>query len=133
MPRVIPSVPHLPHSAIVKAPGLLPMRYRLGELAEALGIPPRIIHRWMMDKELPYTRDGQGHLWINGEQCKDWINRVRREQDGQRLAPDEAYCLRCCQPVKLINPTERQNGRRVLLAGECPNCGAAINRGVRRG
>ena len=67
---------HLPHAVIVKAPGLLPMLYRLGELAEELEISPRVVREWM-DKGLPYTRDAHGHLWINGQQFAEWVNQLR--------------------------------------------------------
>lgn len=133
MQQVKSSAPHLPHSAIVKAPGLLPMQYGLGELAEELEISPRIVREWM-EKGLPYTRDAQGHLWISGQQFTEWINQIRsaRKQRGQRLALDEAYCLRCHKPVKLVNATRRQNGKQILLNGQCPDCAGQVNRGIRR-
>lgn len=132
MQKVKSSAPHLPHSAIVKAPGLLPMQYRLGELAEALAVSPSIVHRWM-DNGLPYTRDGQSHLWFNGTHCKDWIDQTRSKREGPKLAADEAYCLRCSRPVKLHHPSQTANGRQMLLTGKCPVCDAVINRGVRCG
>ena len=133
MPRDTRSLPRLPHSAIVKAPGLLPMQYRLAELADELAVSPRVVREWM-ERGLTYTQDGQGHLWIDGRHVIEWVSQIRnaRKKRGQRLALNEAYCLRCRQAIKL-NPTRRrENGKQVLVSGQCPNCAGVINRGIRR-
>jgi hypothetical protein len=122
----------LSHAVIVRAPGLLPMWYTPGELAQDLGISVRAIRDWQRFG-LPYRRDERGHLWIDGRQFAAWVKAVCQPRPGRRLNQNEAYCLHCRGPVKLINPTRQRHGNQVTLRGECPQCGNAIFRGGRHG
>jgi hypothetical protein len=122
----------LPHSVIVRAPGLMPMLYKPSELAEHLGILSRTIRQWV-SKGLPHQRDARGHLWINGEELARWVEVQRSLKRGPKLKADEAYCVRCRRAVKLIAPARNTNGKRTLLQGKCPQCGASVNKGVRDG
>ena len=122
----------IPHSVIVRAPGLLPMLYKTSELAEELDIPRSRLHNWVRDG-LPCQRDGRGHLWINGEELAAWVETQRTARRGPSLAPDQAYCLRCHRAVIPSDPTRRVRGKQVLLQGTCPECGTKVNRGVSRG
>jgi endogenous inhibitor of DNA gyrase (YacG/DUF329 family) len=47
------------------------------------------------------------------------------------LAHDEAYCLHCKKPVKLLNPLVSHRGKLNLVQGKCPICGTTVNRGGR--
>ena len=120
------------HLVIVRAPGLLPMLYRATELAEELGISPRVVRRWV-GKGISHQRDSRGHIWIDGEEFAAWVDSQRRAPRGPRLGPGEGYCLRCRRAVRLSNPTRREDGRSPILRGTCPKCGATVNRGVRDG
>jgi uncharacterized protein with PIN domain len=121
---------HIPHGVIVRAPGLLPMLYKISELSGDLGIPKRTLYEWL-DVGAPYQRDRSGHIWINGAEFKTWVIQTKKgNRSKQKLKPDEAFCLRCNHPVQLIN-TQRTHvkGRLFLIRGLCPACGAKINRG----
>ena len=122
----------LPHGVIVRAPGLLPMLYRATELAEDLDVSIWVIRQWAR-KGMPYQRDARGHLWINGVEFAEWAEVQRGLRRSPKLGQDEAYCLRCGEAVKLVNPTRRVDGKRVLLQAICPQCGARINKGVSYG
>jgi hypothetical protein len=113
---------------IVRAPGLLPMLYSPRELEQELGVPSRIIREWIK-KGMPYQRDPQGHIWINGAKFAEWVVGVRKGRLRMPLEPDEAFCLKCKMPVKLINPRESHRGKLVLIQGKCSHCGSAVNRG----
>jgi hypothetical protein len=119
----------LPHAIIVRAPGLLPMLYRATDLAEDLEVSIRTVRQWAR-RGMPYQRDSRGHLWINGVEFAAWVEIQRGLRRGPVLGQDEAYCLRCAEPVKLVNPTRRVDGKRVLLQATCPTCGIRINKGV---
>jgi hypothetical protein len=58
----------IPHAAITRAPGLLPMQYTLVELATELGLSARTLREWVSNTDLtvPHQRDGRGHIWIEG-------------------------------------------------------------------
>ncbi len=118
-----------PHTVIVRAPGLLPMLYKVSELAEELGISPRTIRDWR-HRGMPHHRDRRGYVWINGRDFADWIEKVRRPARGPRLGADEGYCMRCNRPVELVDPVLHTGGVSTLLQGRCPHCGATVNRGV---
>ena len=122
----------LSHGVIVRAPGLLPMLYRATELAEDLDVSIWVIRQWAR-KGMPYQRDARGHLWINGVEFAEWVEVQRGLRRSPKLGQDEAYCLRCGEAVKLVNPTRRVDGKRVLLQAICPQCGARINKGVSYG
>ncbi len=120
----------LPHSVIVKSPGLLPMLYKPSEIAGDLGIPGRTLYDWL-DAGAPHQRDRSGHIWVNGEQFREWVDQNRKKTaSGKKLGADEAYCLRCNVPVKLTNPIRQHVKRSLyLIKGKCPQCGITINRG----
>ena len=122
----------IPHSAIVKAPGLLPMLYTLGELEDELRVPVSILRAWM-EKGVPYQHDRRGHIWINGQELAEWIHKTKRPKHSRQLGDDEAFCLRCRKAVKLLNPQQRIRGHQILLSSTCPQCGSPINRGGRHG
>ena len=119
----------IPHAAIVRAPGLLPMLYRPSEIAVELGVPAHMVRRWV-GVGVPHERDGRGHIWINGRQLADWVETQRQSRRGPELGPDEGYCMRCRRAVSISQPLRRANGRARVLSGACPLCGAAVNRGV---
>ena len=122
----------LPHTAITRAPGLLPMLYRPAELAEELGVPVSQVHRWVK-QGLPSSHDKRGHLWIIGTELASWIETMRqlKHKSEPSLAGDEAYCVRCRKPVKLDTAAVTIEGRRALLTGICPECGSPIYRAKR--
>jgi hypothetical protein len=122
----------LPHGVIVRVPGLLPMLYRPGELAQDLEIPESTLRDWL-GTGLPHQRDERRHIWINGQEFAEWVKASRRELTGRKMSENEAYCFRCQQPVKLVNPAVAFRGKQQVLKGVCPDCGTTINRGSHRG
>jgi hypothetical protein len=122
----------LPHVAIVRAPGLLPMLYRPAELAQDLEVPESTFRDWL-GMGLSHQRDDRGHIWINGREFAEWVKTFRRQAASRKMAEDEAYCFRCQQPVKLLNPSATVRGKQRLLNGICPDCGTTIYRGKRDG
>lgn len=122
----------LPHSLIVRAPGLLPMLYTPNEIADELGISVRSVREWL-EHGLPHQRDARKRIWIEGRQLAAWVVATKQIHVGQPLGDDEAYCFKCRKPVKLLNPESVLRGKRALLSGKCPACGSLINRGSRHG
>lgn len=82
---------------------------------------------------MPCQRDKARRVWVNGREFAGWIEQQRELKRGPGLAVDEAYCVRCRQAVKLVSPTRRISGKRVLLQSNCQRCGAKINKGVANG
>ncbi len=108
------------------------MMYTLSELGADLDVPARLLREWLT-RGLPHQRDGRGHIWIDGRCFTEWIKIESQAKVSKSLSDDEAYCLRCRQPAKLINPTSTQRGKQILWQGVCPNCGNLIYRGGRCG
>jgi hypothetical protein len=123
----------LPHAVIVRAPGLLPMLYKVRELAQELGIPERTLRDWLAGGA-PHERDPRGHIWVNGELFAAWVNAQRKQKKDKRLGPDEGYCVRCRKAVQLtgvdIIPLR---AKLVQVRGRCPHCNTEVYRGGRRG
>jgi len=120
----------LSHSAIVKAPGLLPMRYTLRELAEELSIPVKTLNDWR-DLGLPCDRDERGHVWICGTEFAAWIEGIRQQQ-RRKLKPHEAYCVACRRVVAAVETRIEHLPRLSRLKGACPQCGHTVIRILRR-
>ena len=122
----------LPHSVIVRAPGLLPMLYKPSEMAEDLGIPVSTLRDWVQIG-VPHQRDGRGHIWINGVEFAQWVEVQRGLRRGSSLGTGEAYCFCCRQVVRLVEPKSVASGKKILLQADCPQCGGRINKGVSHG
>jgi hypothetical protein len=121
----------LPHSAIVRSPGLLPMLYAVSEIAAALGVPERTLRDWL-EAGAPHDRDQHARIWIHGRKFAGWITAMREPVKRQKLKDDEAYCMRCNRAVQMTDvSTKAMQGKLILIRGTCPNCGCTINRGGR--
>ena len=121
----------LPHSAIIKSPGLLPMLYTVCEIAAALAVPERTLRDWL-EAGAPHDRDQHGHIWIHGRKFAGWVAEMRDPVKRRKLKDDEAYCMRCSRAVRMTDvSTKAMQGKLILIRGTCPNCGCTINRGGR--
>ena len=121
----------LPHSAIVKSPGLLPMLYTVSEISAALDLVERTLRDWL-SVGAPHSRDPRGHIWINGREFADWIANMRAPKRKRKLRDDEAFCMHCNRVVQMTEiSTKPMQGKLILIRGKCPDCGCKINRGGR--
>ena len=121
----------LPHSVIVKSPGLLPMLYKVSELSEELGIPDRTLRDWL-SFGVPFQKDAHNHIWINGSEFSRWVAKQRKTKTSRGLKESEAWCLRCMKVVEMRNIQEYSiKGKPRRLRGVCSICGAIVNRGVK--
>ena len=123
-------LPKIPHAALVRAPGLLPMLYRISEIAADLQVSEDQIRYWM-GQGMPVEHDAQAHLWIDGEEVQRWFGAIQDRRKQRRLRAGRAFCFRCDCAVEFRASTRSQNGNHVLESGICPNCGTPINRGVK--
>lgn len=124
---------NLPHRVIAKAPGLLPMLYKVSELASDLEIPDRTLRDWL-EAGAPHHRDERNHLWVNGKIFSQWVQNNRKQKRPSSLADGQAYCLKCKTVVELETPEIIPiKGKLVNIKGTCPRCGCVINRGGRDG
>lgn len=121
----------LPHSVIVKSPGLLPMLYTVGELVEALGVVDRTLRGWLA-LGAPHTRGKRGRIWIHGREFAGWVAEIQKPKRERVLEDNEAFCLRCKEIVEMLDPkTVPMRGKLLRIRGKCPQCGCTINRGGR--
>jgi hypothetical protein len=126
----------LTQKVIVKAPGLLPMQYKLNEIADKLDINPRTLSDWT-DAGAPHMHDSRGHIWIVGTEFAQWVDQIRSQKKkasgNKTLADNQAFCMHCRKPVGLINPVILPgHGKLIYIQGICPNCGCNVNRGGRK-
>src|SRR5688572_3767297 len=114
---------HLPHPVIVKSPGLLPMHYKVSELAEILCVPERTLRDWLV-AGAPHFRDLRNNVWIHGRDFADWVASLRTPVKAQKLRNGEAFCMRCDKPVAMTDvSTHTMQGKLILMRGKCPHCG----------
>lgn len=122
----------LPHSVIVKSPGLLPMLYKVSELSEELGIPDRTLRDWL-SFGAPFQQDTNHHLWINGVEFSTWVTEQRKIKTSRGMKESEAWCLKCMRVIEMKNAqVQLFKGYPKRLRGVCPICGAIVNRGVKK-
>lgn len=125
----------LPHSLIVRAPGLLPLLHTFSEISSLMNIPNRTLRDWLAYKGVPYIRDGGGHIWINGIEFASWVEKSRKPKgrDMSGLQTDQMYCLRCKQSVHPMDPVRHPfMGKVNLIKGNCPHWGGTVVRGSRQ-
>ena len=122
---------HLHHYVIVKAPGLLPMLYKICELSLELRIPDRTLRDWLK-MGAPYLHDSGDRIWINGREFAHWVEGQRKPKNARKLTASQGYCMHCNKVIELVNPkTIPIQGKLVNIRGSCPECAAIVNRGDR--
>jgi hypothetical protein len=117
---------------LMKCKGLLPINFRINELANEIHTPSRQIRYWIDECGAPHFRDKRNHIWINGKELLDWALLANNKPKKQKLKDHEAYCFRCAKGVDLLDPiTIPIKGKLVNFRGKCTQCGTIINRGGR--
>jgi hypothetical protein len=104
---------------------LLDMMYTPRELAEEIGFNARQVYRVYVPLGCPHQRDENDRIWINGEAFREWVAATYRKQ---RLADDEAFCLTCRRPVKMVDPALHKKNGVAYLRCQCPECGRVLAR-----
>lgn len=123
--------PLLKHQHIIKLSRLLNMLYKPAEIAEEIGVATDTVYRSYLPAGCPYTRDGEGNIWIHGPTFVAWARETISKKKSERagLPDDHAWCMKCNQAVQLINPkTKRVNRYLELQQAHCPYCGGKVNR-----
>lgn len=121
----------LSREATLRANGLLDMLYKPSELADELGIPPRVVYDKLVPAGVPHTKDTKGNIWLHGPIVAEWVRGLTRKKI--KLADDHAYCLACRMPVEMVGDRKVvDNGRMPLIHAECGTCGGSVFRGSSR-
>jgi hypothetical protein len=125
--------PRMTRVQISRLPRLLHMRYSPSEIASEIGCTTEQIYKSYLPAQCPHERDATGHIWIVGDRFREWALRTFKHQVSHEMAEDEAFCLRCRKPVKIIQPVIRPTNRYLeLIQGKCAECGAKVNRGRKK-
>jgi len=109
---------------------LLHLEYTLAELAEELECSQALLHR-AVAAGCPHRRDDRKRILIIGDQFAQWVH-ARPVPPKAVLAVDEAYCLACRAPRKIVNVfatvKNSTSPGTELVKGYCELCGARVNR-----
>jgi hypothetical protein len=68
----------------------------------------------------PHERNACRHIFINGKVFREWVENT---YEKAKMQEDEAFCLTCKRPVKMIEPARQEKHGLVYLVCDCPNCG----------
>jgi hypothetical protein len=123
--------PLLKHQHIIKLGRLLDMLYRPSEIAEEIGVTTDTVCRSYLPAGLPHSRDAKGRIWIHGPAFVAWARETicQKKSKRQGLPAEHAWCMKCNQPVALIDPiTKAVNRYLEILQALCPQCGKKVNR-----
>jgi len=104
---------------------LLNMMYTTNELANEIGVSPRMVRRVYVPLGCPHTRNQQNHIMINGVDFRDWYQRMYKKRSP---AEDEAFCLICGDTVKMVDPSPKELDGLSYVVAKCSNCGSNIAR-----
>ncbi|MCD4751632.1 MAG: hypothetical protein K8R40_01035 [Anaerolineaceae bacterium] len=105
---------------------LLNMWYKPSELAEEIGMPVNHIYRVYIPLGCSHERDEMRHIWINGQEFRDWYIETYKKTKG---TPGQAHCHTCKKSVHAINTETKQTPKGLVYeVGYCPNCGRRISR-----
>ena len=102
---------------------LLDMLYTPSELAKEIGFERRQVYRVYIPAGCPHEEDKMRRYWINGKAFREWYEITYPRIS---LKADEAFCLTCKEPVKMVNPTRKKKGGFVYWLSKCPNCGRKL-------
>jgi hypothetical protein len=108
---------------------LLDMMYTPSELAEEIGFSVRQVYRVYIPAGCPYTKDEKRRLWINGKEFREWAKEIYGKREMEH---EEAFCLTCKHPIKMVNPVKKEKGGIVYLVCVCPTCGRKIARFIEK-
>ena len=67
----------LPHTLIVKVPGLFTKLYIVREICKELGIAESTLRDWLQT-DVQHQRDNHNRIWINGESFASWLTGQRK-------------------------------------------------------
>ncbi len=116
----------IPHMVIVRAPGLLPMKYTIDEISHELEVPHSTLIGWI-NHGMPIERDSNNQIWINGEQFAGWVKSQKALSERYKLGDNEGLCLRCNRVVVLQNPKMiKVEGKLIHFKGNCQIYGSTI-------
>lgn len=104
---------------------LLDMEYRPSELADEVGFAKSQIYRVYVPLDCPHRKDDHGRLWLNGKEFKIWFEELYKKR---KLDKDQAFCLTCKKPVKMVNPNRKEKNGLAYYLCNCPVCGRKISR-----
>ncbi len=108
---------------------LLDMLYMPSELAKAIGFTQRQVYRVYLLDGCPHVKDAKGKFWINGKLFREWYEATYPRIS---LTKDEAFCLSCKKPVKMIEPIKQKKGRLHYWVCKCSACGRKLARIIDR-
>jgi len=126
--------PLLKHHNIIHLARLLDMLYKPAELAEEINVNVDTIYRCYLPAGMPYFQDENGHYWIHGPAFVSWARQTisLKKSKRQPLAENQAWCLKCDQPVEILHPRKVYQNRYIqILQAACPRCGGKINRAAK--
>jgi hypothetical protein len=113
------------------------MKYKPSEIAEEIGCSVAFIRRTCIPAGCPHEQTDRGYYWIVGDQFRDWMLTIQREEAAKgraRLKDGQGYCVVCEKAVDMQEPltVKPVNVNLVLVQGRCPKCGAVVCRGRER-
>ena len=121
----------LPHSGIVKAPGLPPRVSKVCQLAIELTLPERTLRDWL-EAGVAHQRAERARIRGYGPDFSNWRVGQRTPKKEEQLAPGQVGCFRCRPSVEMLEASPRPIKRKLIMPkGTCPQCGCRLNRAGR--
>ncbi len=124
--------PSFRRAQIIRLGRLLDMEYKPSEIADEIDIDVSAIYQSYLPNGCPHRRDKNNHIWIHGTSFAGWVKEIverNKKVPGFPLGEDEAWCVKCCKVVTMLDPHERKIKTNLnMIYGKCSVCSGKVNR-----
>jgi len=127
--------PLLTQGKVYKLRKLLPMKYKVSEIAAFLGVTTDTIYRSYLPAGAPVLREGNV-IWIVGTELQNW---AREYLAGKKLklktmSDNQVYCSSCHLVAEMISPRVVEVNKLGVarVAARCGLCNARVSRFMKK-
>lgn len=119
-------------SKVAKMKKLLPMEYKVAEIAACMGVTAETIYHAYLPAGAPFTRAANGEIWIVGTDFEAWARSylAGKKLKKKTMGDHEAFCGACQKVTGMVRPrvAEVQRTGVARLQARCKVCGKRVSR-----
>lgn len=97
--------PMLTLGKVHKLRNLLPMKYKVSEIAEILGVTSETVYRTYLPAGAPMLREGKA-IWIVGTEFREWARTylAGKKLTRETMSDSQIYCMSCKRVTEMVSP-----------------------------
>lgn len=122
----------LTSSKVSKMKKLLPMEYKVAEIAACVGVTAETIYHAYLPAGAPFLRTANGEIWIVGTEFEAWAKNylAGKKLKKKMMGDGEAFCGACQKVTGMVRPRVAEVLRTGVarLQARCKVCGKKVSR-----